>query len=156
MKSAIFLAIVFMIAANIESSMLWTFPWIVGMFPLVSILGFVVLYRFGIPEGVAWFLALAFMRMDVAALIIAGLAPLLLQRVFVTRSLYALLGVSALSMACGLIGASVVCTVASWFGGVCVPSSFAHSALAIIFVMLGVYGGFVLVRSFDSFVRARA
>lgn len=97
------LGIGFFTLMMIESSMLWVFDSWVSSFPFMIAAGLLVMQRVGIPEGVAWFLVLAVVREDIVAVTLAIAGPLLMIKVFNSRSLYALLGVGLLAHAIGIV-----------------------------------------------------
>ena len=157
MRNALFLAFLFVGLGIMESSSLWLFqPSWFSAFPLLVIGGFLVLQRVGLGEGMMWFVALMLLRGEVMLFVILALAPLLITRLFTTRSVYALLGSGMTAY-----GAMILVTLS--FHGVAqvlrLPTTWhpPFSLLLVQWVMLvpGLYVGFMLVRWFSSTVGSR-
>ncbi len=92
MKTGSILACLFLLFLLGEASFIHAFPGILSHIPLMTIAGMIVMQRVGMEEGAAWFLALALFHSDISALCIAIIGPILITRLFTTRSVYALIG----------------------------------------------------------------
>lgn len=157
MRISFLLALLFVVLSVLESSLLWVFqPAWFSAFPLLSIAGFLVLQRVGVSEGVMWFLAMIFLRHDLSSLIIIALAPVLIVRLFSTRSVYALLGSGITAygaMILGILaGHAVLRTLGiriDWH----MPFSFLLAQWALL--VPGLYLGFVCVRWLERTVGSR-
>ena len=101
--SLLLLGLGFFMLMMIETSALWVFDSWVSSFPFMIAAGVLVMQRVGIPEGIAWFLVLAVVREDIVAVTMAIAGPLLIVKVFNSRSLYALLGVGLFAHAIGIM-----------------------------------------------------
>ncbi len=110
MRVGFFLAAVFAWCFLIETSFLHAFGGMVAYIPLITIAGIIVMQRFGIEEGVLWFVSVAVLRGDIFSLVFALIGPMLVQQIFTTRSVYALLGFGAV----GYTVSSVVALACSW------------------------------------------
>lgn len=102
-RTPLMLAMGFVFLLTCEASGIWVFESWVSAIPMMMIVGFLVLQRVGVAEGVAWFCVLALLRGDIVAGTIALIGPSLTSRVFSTRSLYALLGIGLVSHAVGIL-----------------------------------------------------
>ncbi len=93
MKGGALLALAFLACSLVQYSFVFAFGGAFVLLSLLTIGGILVFQRVGPEEGAAWFLAIAvFHGLDVYPIIWAMLGPLLLARVFTTRSVYALFG----------------------------------------------------------------
>ena len=156
MRVAVLLAILFMSLMVFETSFLWVFLGWFSAIPVMTIAGLLVMQRVGVAEGTAWFLALAFMRGDLIACVIALIGPFLVLRVFSTRSLYALFGTGIVAFGAGIVSVFVVRTVLGLF--------FDLSSWHIVYRTLllqeallvpGLFVGLYLVRWFEQNISSR-
>lgn len=99
MKTGILLACLFFFFLLVEVAFFHAFSGIAASIPLMVVAGMIIMQRVGIEEGAAWFLAVAVLRGDGVALLLAGIGPILILQIFTTRSVYALLGFGAVAYA---------------------------------------------------------
>lgn len=93
MKGGVLLALAFLVCALAQYSLVYAFGGPLMHLSLLTLGGILVFQRVGPEEGSAWFLATTvFHGLDVYPMLWALLGPLLLARVFTTRSVYALFG----------------------------------------------------------------
>lgn len=93
MKYGVFLAGIFLFSILCQYSLIHVLrgPW--ASIPLLTIVGIVVFQRVGMEEGMAWFAVASFFHgFNLYAFFWVCIGPLLLQKIFTTRSWYALLG----------------------------------------------------------------
>ncbi len=97
MKTGGLLALTFFFLLLIEISFFHAFAGSIAHIPVMIVAGMIIMQRIGIEEGVAWFLAVAMVRGDGIALLLATIGPMLILQIFTTRSIYALLGFGAVA-----------------------------------------------------------
>ena len=144
MNQAFLLACLFIGLINFEVSGLWAFNTNTQVIPLMTIVGFLIMHKKDLHLGVAWFLTLAFWRQDIVSLILALIAPIFLLRIFINRSVYALMGFGLVSYVSALLMVRLVSVVSESFGGkmIWLPE---HLLVRMIFFILGLYLGALLL-----------
>jgi hypothetical protein len=107
-------------------------------------------------EGIMWFCVIAIVRGDITALMIMGIAPLFMVRIFTTRSVYALLGLGMTTFAGMLVTTFIVHVIAFAFHA---PTEWhlPFSLLITQWILLipGLYIGFLFVRWFERVIGSR-
>lgn len=148
MKTGSILACLFLFFLLGEMSFIHAFSGILAHTPLMMIAGMIVMQRIGREEGSAWFVALALIQGDISALIVAGVGPILITRLFTTRSVYALLGFGSstalLAMGIPLVVGGI-CD--AWLGTSFLPS---YAYITTLYTMLtlvpGLFVGMSIIR----------
>jgi len=97
MKTGFFLAVLFLFFLGIEYSGFHAFGGVVAHIPLMILAGILVTQRLGPLEGALWFVVLGVVSKSLFMLFLACAVPLLVIHLFTTRSVYALLGLGAVS-----------------------------------------------------------
>ncbi len=154
-RSAFALALLFTGLLIVESSGMWVFTHWVATIPLMIIAGLLVMQRVGVPEGVAWFCALAFLRIDIVSAVIACTGPSLTLRVFSTRSLYALFGIGMVSHAAGIGVLFIIATLANTVFHATWNIAYGTLWLQEILLLPGLNLGMNGVRWFEHNIRSR-
>lgn len=131
--------------------------------PLVMITGLLTMHRVGVGPGVVW-LVLGAITMQLqhtgngwsAAIIVSSaVAVLLVERVFATRSVYALLGIGFVTGIVATIVHIVLGITSSLVGG----TAFSFKALVLqntwtlLLLLIGLYGGFVVIGTLRAWTR---
>lgn len=157
MRTGIILGIVFFLFLFIEQSFFHALFGIVANIPLMLIAGMIIMQRVGIEEGVAWCIALAVFRMDIGALFLAAVGPILILQIFTTRSMYALVGFG--------IASYTIATGAMLFLGELLFRVFGihllslhpylHALTEVILLIPGLFLGILLMRSIERSVLTR-
>lgn len=154
-RAPLTLAVGFVLLLAFESSVIWAFQGWVSAIPLMVIVGFLVLQRIGIPEGVAWFCVLAVLRGDIVAGTIALVGPVVTLRVFSTRSLYALLGIGLVSHAAGILTLLAIHGLMSAVFHVAWTVHYSTVWLQELLLIPGLYFGMGSIRWFDRTISSR-
>lgn len=154
-RTALFTAFLFLLSMTLEASGVWVFHNWIAAIPLSIIIGFLVMQRVGIVEGVAWFLALAVLRGDIISGTIAIIGPILTLRVFSTRSLYALFGIGLVSHATGIFILAILHTLVTTIFTVSWTVSYTTVWLQEILLIPGLYLGTFVIRWFYVHISSR-
>lgn len=150
MRSALFLALLFGGLITFEASCVWALGGVALAIPIMAIGGLLVMHRSGMADGIAWFLALAFIRHDVVSLALCLIAPFLLLRTFSTRSIYALLGFGFASYTLSIISVGTIAYLGGILGLKAENLLPKHPILQIAFLLPGLYIGTVIIRSLQK------
>lgn len=103
MKNGALLGVIFFSLLLLEQSFFQAFIGGLEGMPIMIIAGMIIMQRVGIWEGSAWLIASAFFHYDIGAFFLAFIGPMLILKIFTTRSIYALMGfgVSAYTLSAG-------------------------------------------------------
>lgn len=163
MLPAVFLSLGFFFTSLIAVTVVPSLPAPLAYTPLVMITGLLTMHRVGVGPGVAWLalggLFLSFTGIAPGAfvphVVSALVAVLLVERVFATRSVYALLGLGLVTGLCTLVVDLIVQGIGSIFDDA--PRSFtgllSHNLWTLLLLILGLYAGFVIVVAFRTWTR---
>lgn len=163
MIEAIVLFASFLLTSFTAMTVVPSLPLPLAHIPLILITGLLVMHRVGVGPGVAWIVTGALIlevRGITPGYILpltasAGIAFILVERVFATRSVYALLG---LGLVTGLVSA-VVYLIVQLLKGIIYDSPVALGALVqqsistLVLLQIGLYVGFTAIVSIRSSMR---
>lgn len=151
-RSALFLVPLFALLAAVEASFLWVFSlsWICT-FPLMIIAGLLIMQRVGVIQGTAWCFAAALFQWNGVAFCIALLGPLFFEKVFSTRSVYALLGAGLAAYGTSLVLITLFSFLLPFFPSLDISKLF----IGWILLVPGLYCGFLFVRWFEISIGSR-
>ncbi|HCC83777.1 TPA: hypothetical protein DEP96_02925 [Candidatus Uhrbacteria bacterium] len=159
MREAIYLALGFASTMFVALGVIPSLPFPLMYTPLVLITGLLVLQREGVGPGIAWLLLGSLLlsidhvapRMLIPSIIATLVAAIFANRVFATRSVYALMGLGLIT---GLTFSLVVLLGALFsviFLATPLPTTLLLSLLAFFLLLqLGLYLGFLAVTSLRS------
>ncbi len=119
--------------------------------PVMIIAGMIIMQRVGIEEGIAWFFALAVIRGDGIAFLLAGIGPVLILQIFTTRSVYALLGFGAAAYIAAstiflLIGGLIDQLIGT---SILLQHPVIHAIQELALLLPGLFLGVLLLRSIE-------
>lgn len=155
MRSAFFLALLFVCLLTFEASCVWALGGIALAIPIMVIGGILVMQRSGMADGIAWFFTLAIIRHDIVSLVLCFTAPFFLLRTFSTRSIYALFGfgIASYSLSLVVVGVGEYLVRAMGFGtGNFLPK---QPVLQTMLLLPGLYIGVVLIRGLQKYFFSR-
>ncbi|MBI1908026.1 hypothetical protein HYS28_01235 [Candidatus Uhrbacteria bacterium] len=163
MREAALLTALFLVTAVVAFAGVPSLPYPLAVFPLMLVTGLLVMHRVGVGPGVAW-LVIGALVLEVRGITpgwcipviaTAFLAALLVERVFATRSVYALLGlglVSGLSAVSLFLALSLLRTAIQGAGPT-FGRLLHEGAWTFILLLAGLYVGFVTIVTFRSWVQ---
>lgn len=157
MRTGIILGCMFFLFLFIEQSFFHALTGILASIPLMLIAGMILMQRVGIEEGIAWCVALALFRMDITALVLAAIGPVLILQIFTTRSMYALVG---FGLASYIVAAGTVLLLGEFFlrvfGVYILPlHPYLHALTELILLVPGLFLGVLVVRSIERSLFAK-
>lgn len=151
MKTGFLFALLFFVLLLVEVTFFHAFSGMIASIPLMIVAGMIMMQRVGIEEGAAWFLAVAAVRGDGVAFLLAGIGPVLILQIFTTRSVYALLGFGAVAYAAAS-GISIPLSMLfdSVFDTSILPSHpFLHALQEGFLLLPALFVGVVIVRGIE-------
>lgn len=145
MRRAMIFACLFLVLASIETSVLWNFSSWIGVIPLLTIAGLLVILHVGGFEGFLWFGATAILERSVEPFLFGIIVVFLVKYIFSTRSFYALVGLGEVSV----IMTSLMMYILAVFLGlfdVDVTKTSLHDTMVIAVILApGLYLGHIFV-----------
>ena len=157
MRTGVLLALLFFFLLLIETAFFHAFSGIAASIPLMIIAGMIIMQRVGIEEGAAWFLAVAVLRGDGVALLLAGIGPMLILQIFTTRSVYALLGFGAVAYSIASVVFILLGKLLDYALGTSILSNHpvTHALQEGALLLPALFLGVVIVRSVERRVLTR-
>ena len=151
MRTGILLAFLFFFLLLIEIAFFHAFAGNVARIPVMIIAGMIIMQRVGIEEGAAWLLAVAILRADGVAFLLAAIGPMLILQIFTTRSVYALLGFGAVAYGAASFIFILLGELFDAVLGMTILSShpIRHALLEGALLIPGLFIGVIIVRSIE-------
>lgn len=148
-------AILFLASAVFDAAFIHALGAPLAWIPFHFIAGVLVLHRSTEASGALWFLAsalvLPFFGFEyghpIAYVAVAGLGVVLMRRIFTNRSVYALIGLGlTLYVAFAVVNGFTLLLNGVNHYGITWGALVRQEALTLLFIIFGLYGGFVLLR----------